>query len=96
MEDGLLVPDHLAVPDRQGVVAALQVKILKCQLDHLDDSGDIAKTTVTAASLNVCDTRCRGETPTAPAAPDPTDVFQSPLSGPGTVSDLHCLIYYLS
>lgn len=63
MEDGLLVPNHLAVPDRQGVIAALQVKVLKCQLDYLDDSGDIAKTTVIGTSLNTCDTRCRGETP---------------------------------
>lgn len=63
MEDGLLVPNHLAIPDRQGVIAALQVKVLKCQLDYLDDSGDIAKTTITGTSLNTCDTRCRGETP---------------------------------
>lgn len=59
MEDGLLVPNHLAVSDRQGVVAALQVKVLKCQLDYLDDGGDRAKTTVTATSLNPCDTRRR-------------------------------------
>lgn len=63
MEDGLLVPNHLAVPNRQGVIAALQVKILKCQLDYLDGNGDIAKTTVTGTSLNTCDIRCSGESP---------------------------------
>lgn len=62
MEDGLLVPYHLTVTNRQGVVATLQVKILKCQLDYLDGGGHIAKTSVKAVSFNTADTRCRGET----------------------------------
>lgn len=63
MEDGLLVSHHLAIPHRQGVIAPLQVKILKCQLDHLDNSGDIAKTTVNDRCLNAPDTSCRGVNP---------------------------------
>lgn len=35
VEHRLLVPVLAAVPDRQGVVAPLQVKVLKGQLDHL-------------------------------------------------------------
>lgn len=62
MEDGLLVSDHLAISHRQGVIASLQVKILKCQLDHLDNSGDIVETTVNDRCLNAPDTSCRGET----------------------------------
>lgn len=62
MEDGLLVSHHIAVSHCERVIAALQVKILKRQLDHLDNSGDIAKTTVNDRCLNVLDTRCRGET----------------------------------
>lgn len=96
MEDGLLVPHHLAVPNRQCVIAALQVKILKCQLDYLDDSGDIAKTTVMDGSLNAFDTRCRGETPFHLWLSGPFYAFQSPLNRPGTMSCLHNLIYYLS
>lgn len=63
MEDGLLVPHHLAISYRQGVIAALQVKILKCQLDYLDNSGDIAKTTINDRYLSASDTGCRGEAP---------------------------------
>ena len=37
VKDGLLIPDHRAVAHRQRVVAALQVKVLERQLDHLDD-----------------------------------------------------------
>lgn len=35
VENGFLVPVLPTVPDRQGVVAPLQVKVLKGQLDHL-------------------------------------------------------------
>lgn len=35
VENSFLVPVLPAVPDRQGVVAPLQVKVLKGQLDHL-------------------------------------------------------------
>lgn len=63
VEDGLLVSHHLAISHRQGVIASLQVKILKCQLDHLDNSRDITETTVSDRHLNALCTRCRGETP---------------------------------
>ena len=52
MEDGLLVSHHLAVSHCQGVIASLQVKILKCQLDHLDNRGDIAERTINDRRLN--------------------------------------------
>lgn len=63
MEDGLLVSHHFAISYRQGVIATLQVKILKCQLDYLDSSRDIARTTINKGYLNAFDIRCRGETP---------------------------------
>lgn len=63
VEDGLLVSHHVAVSHRQGVIASLEVKILKRQLDHLGDSEDIVKTTTNDSCLNAPDTRCRGETP---------------------------------
>lgn len=46
MEDGLLVSHHLSVSDCQGVVAALQVKILKCQFDYLDSRWSITTVTI--------------------------------------------------
>lgn len=36
VENSLLVPILPSVPDREGVVASLQVKLLKGQLDHLE------------------------------------------------------------
>lgn len=61
VEDGLLVSHHLAVSNRQGVVASLQVKIFKCQLDHLDNGGDINETNEGSRCLNTPWTKCRGE-----------------------------------
>lgn len=61
MEDGLLVPHHLSVSDCQGVVAALQVKILKRQFDYLDSRWSIATVTISEGRRNLSDTRCRGE-----------------------------------
>lgn len=46
MEDGLLVSHHLSVSDCQGVVAALQVKVLKCQFDYLDSRWSITTVTI--------------------------------------------------
>lgn len=63
MEDGLLVSNHLAVSHCQSVIASLQVKILKSQLNHLYNSGDIAKTTINNRCWNAPDIRCRGEIP---------------------------------
>lgn len=61
MEDGLLVSHHLSVSDCQGVVAALQVKILKCQFDYLDSRWSITTVTISDRCWNVSDARCRGE-----------------------------------
>lgn len=61
MEDGLLVSHHLSVSDCQGVVAALQVKILKCQFDYLDSRWSITTVTISDGCWNVSDMRCRGE-----------------------------------
>lgn len=46
MEDGLLVSHHLSISDCQGVVATLQVKILKCQFDYLDTRWNITTVTI--------------------------------------------------
>lgn len=46
MEDGLLVSHHLSISDCQGVVATLQVKILKCQFDYLDSRWSITVVTI--------------------------------------------------
>lgn len=40
MEDGLLISDHLAIPYCQSIIASLQVKVLKGQLDYLNNSKD--------------------------------------------------------
>lgn len=46
MEDGLLVSHHLSISNCQGVVATLQVKILKCQFDYLDTRWNITTVTI--------------------------------------------------
>lgn len=61
VEDGLLVSHYLAISNRQRVVASLQVKIFKCQLDHLDNGGDINETNEGSRCLNTPWTKCRGE-----------------------------------
>lgn len=77
VEDGLLVSHHLAVSHCQGVVASLQVKILKCQLDHLENSRDITKTTMNDRCLNVCYTTCRGGNPSHLSQCIPLSIHQS-------------------
>lgn len=61
VEDGLLVSHHLSISDCQGVVATLQVKILKCQFDYLDSRWSITTVTISDGRWNASDMRCRGE-----------------------------------
>lgn len=101
VEDGLLVSHYLAVSNRQRVVASLQVKIFKCQLDHLDNGGDINETNEGSRCLNTPWTKCRGEISSHLWLPFP--LFINPsyisffffISVHQTSSCIHCSSFFI-